>query len=175
MRTNQNAWLYNSAYHILKRAVLRSIRNHKTIEKKHPKLQNCKKMWTKPIPSCKTVKTDQFSHPSNQNPFWLNAVVTSGAYGGFVSIWDHAVVAHNCCSDGSETRTQKGRDENHIGYQIWKPISILDKSQKPNAKKCKICKQQWTPKLKNCKTKKIVWYKNHKKDLKIANKLTGMN
>ena len=30
-------------------------------------------------------------------------------------------------------------------------------------------------KLKNCKTKKIVWYKNHKKDLKIANKLTGMN
>ena len=27
----------------------------------------------------------------------------------------------------------------------------------------------------NCKTKKIVCYKNHKKDLKIANKLTGMN
>ena len=45
-------------------------------------------MWTKPIPTSKTVKTDQFSHPSNQNPFWLNAVVTSGAYGGFVSIWD---------------------------------------------------------------------------------------
>lgn len=164
MRTDQNAWLYNSAYHILKRAVLRSIRNHKTIEKKHPKLQNCKKCEQNQYPHAKLSKLIFFHIPVIKTLFdsmqWWQVEHME------VSCLFESVVAHNCCSDGSETRTQKGRDENHIGYQIWKPISILDKSQKPNAKKCKIRKQQWTPKLKNCKTKKIVWYENQKKDLK---------
>ena len=56
------------------------IRNHKTVEKNHPKPKNRKKIRSKPKTACKTVKTDTFSHPSYYNPDRSDTVMTSGAY-----------------------------------------------------------------------------------------------
>ena len=48
---------------------------------------------------------------------------------------------------------QIGKTENHIRYQIQKPISIFYENRKPNAKIRKIHKVRWTQAL-NRKTEK---------------------
>ena len=81
------------------------------------------------------------------------------------SSYSRSVEACNCCSDWRETGTQIGqigKTENHIRYQIWKPISIFYENWKPNAKKWKIQKPKWTVKPKNWS----FWHKNRKTDLK---------
>ena len=58
----------------------------------------------------------------------------SAAYRGFAAIrdqWRHIIAAQI----ERETGTQIGKTENHMKYQIWKSISIIDESQKPNGKK----------------------------------------
>ena len=69
--------------------------------------------------------------------------------------------APNCRSDRRETGTQVGKigkTENHIGYQIRKPVSIFRENRKPNGKKRKIRQPQLTPKLKT----EVFWHKNRK-------------
>ena len=53
--------------------------------------------------------------------------------------------ARNCRSDRRETGTQIGqigKTENHIGYQIRKPVGIFREKRKPDAEKRKIRKLQ---------------------------------
>ena len=83
------------------------------------------------------------------------------AFSGY-SRW---VEPRNYRIDRRETGTQIGqigKAKNCIGYQIRKPVSIFRENRKPNAKKRKICKPQWTPKLKNWS----FWCKNRITDLK---------
>ena len=61
--------------------------------------------------------------------------VTRGAYRAFAVMrdqwrsiqsfrgYERSVEAHNCRSDREEITAQIGKTENHIGYQIRKPIS----------------------------------------------------
>ena len=77
-----------------------------------------------------------------------NICVYSLRYSGY----SRSVGARSCRSGRRETGTQIGligKTENHIGYQIRKPVCIFRENRKPNAKKRKIRKPQWTPKPKN--------------------------
>ena len=66
-----------------------SIRNLKAVCKNHPQPQNLqKKIRPEPTTACKTVKTDNCSHPSSQNPNRSDTVLTCGAYRGFAAIRD---------------------------------------------------------------------------------------
>ena len=68
------------------------------------------------------------------------------------SCYSGSVEARNCRSDRKETGTQIGqigKTENHIGYQIRKPVGIFREKRKPGAIKGKIRKLQWTPKPRN--------------------------
>ena len=70
------------------------------------------------------------------------------AFSGYL----RSVEPRNYRIDRRETGTQIGqigKAKNCIGYQIRKPVSIFRENRKPNAKKRKIRKPQWTPKLKN--------------------------
>ena len=81
------------------------------------------------------------------------------------SCYLRSVEARNCCSGQRETRTQIGqigKTKKCIGYQIWKPVNIFCKNGKPNVKKRKIGKLQWTPKPRNW----IFLYKSRKTNLK---------
>lgn len=60
-----------------------SIRNRKTEAKNHPKPQ---KNSIKPKTVCKTITTDNFSHPSYENPDRTVTEVTSEAKRGFASV-----------------------------------------------------------------------------------------
>ena len=61
---------------------LGSVRNPKNYKKNHQKLQNLKKIGSKLKTTCKTFKTDKFSHPSYQS----DTVVTSGVLRGLMTI-----------------------------------------------------------------------------------------
>ena len=79
--------------------------------------------------------------------------------------YPRSVEPRNYRIDRRETGTQIGqigKAKNCIGYQIRKPVSIFRENRKPNAKKRKIRKPQWTPKLKNWS----FWCKNRITDLK---------
>ena len=81
------------------------------------------------------------------------------------SSYSRSVEPRNYRIDRRETGTQIGqigKAKNCIGYQIRKPVSIFRENRKPNAKKRKIRKLQWTPKLKNWS----FWCKNRITDLK---------
>lgn len=60
-----------------RRRALGSIKNRKTVEKNHTKLQ--RKNCSKPITACKTIKTNKVSHSSYPNPNRSNTEVKSGA------------------------------------------------------------------------------------------------
>ena len=124
----------------LTRGALGSIRNRKTKGKKI--IQSHKKIQSKPKTACKTVKTDKFSHPKYQNPNRSDTEVTNGAKRGFAAMlcvaWRRKLPLRRKRNCG----TQKGKTENHIGYQIQKPKSIFDKNRRPNAKNRKMRKPQ---------------------------------
>ena len=92
-------------------------------------IQSCKKIRSKPKTACKTVKADKFSHPSCQNPNRSDIEVTSGAKRGFAAMlcvaWRRKLTLRRKRNCG----TQKGKTENHTGYQIRKPNSIFDKKR----------------------------------------------
>ena len=49
--------------------------------------------------------------------------------------YERPVEAKNCRLNRIGTGIQIGKTENHIRYQIQKPMSIFDENRKPNAKK----------------------------------------
>ena len=105
-----------------------SIRNLKAVCKNHPQPQNRqKKIRPEPTTACKTVKTDNCSHPSSQNPNRSDTVLTCGAYRGFAAI---AVEEHNGHLDRRENGIQIGQSENFIENQIRSPLDRYF-SQKP--------------------------------------------
>ena len=70
-----------------------------------------------------------------------NICVYSLRYSGY----SRSVGARSCRSGRRKTGTQIGligKTENHIGYQIRKPVCIFRENRKPNAKKRKIRKPQ---------------------------------
>ena len=77
--------------------------------------------------SSKTAKPQKIgSQPSKPKNFHIPVIktlinpiqsVTSGAYRDFAAFQNH-----NCLSDRKKTGTKIGKIQNHIGYQIWKPI-----------------------------------------------------
>ena len=70
-----------------------------------------------------------------------NICVYSLRYSGY----SRSVGARSCRSGRRKTGTQIGligKIENHIGYQIRKPVCIFRENRKPNAKKRKIRKPQ---------------------------------
>ena len=78
--------------------------------------------------------------------------------------YSRSVEPRNYRIDRRETGTQIGqigKAKNCIGYQIRKPVRIFRENRKPNAKKRKIRKPQWPPKLKNWS----FWCKNRITDL----------
>ena len=85
--------------------------------------KTAKKVRAKPKTVCKTVKTDNFSHLSYQNPNQSDTVRDQ---------W-RRIIAH-----GGETGTHMRKNENYIGYQIQKPTDVFYENRKPNLEKRKI-------------------------------------
>ena len=109
------------------RGELGSIRNRKT-----------EKIRSVPKTACNTVKTDKFSHLSYQIPNRSDTVSDKWSIGRFRG-YSRSVEALNCRSDREETRSQVGKTENHIGYQIWEAIGcccvFFNENRKLSAKK----------------------------------------
>ena len=110
----------------LTRGALGSIRNRKTKGKK----------------SSKAIKRFNQNRKPHAKPSKLINEVTNGAKRGFAAMlcvaWRRKLPLRRKRNCG----TQKGKTENHIGYQIRKPNSIFDKNRRPNAKNRKIRKPQ---------------------------------
>ena len=124
------------------RGALGSIRNRKTVEENIPKSQNSKKQKKKRQnkKNQKNIYRHRKPHakPTNFhilvvktliNPIQRWQLKQNGFHG-----YERPVEAKNCRSNRRGTGIQIGKTENHIGYQIKKPISIFDENRKPNAK-----------------------------------------
>ena len=128
---NGTEWWFTSLIPSM-RGALGSVRNRKTAKKKKKTRQNkkTKKNLSTPKTAC---KTDKFSHSSFQtliDPIQRWQVKQNGFRG-----YERPVEAKNCRLNRIGTGIQIGKTENHIRYQIRKPMSIFDEDRKPNAKK----------------------------------------
>ena len=109
---------------------LGSIRNRKPSLKKHPQPRNRKKKFSQ--------NRKPHAKPINFNIPVIKSLIVRCS-GELWSIkrfrgYSRSVEANNGRSDLIQIGTQRGKTENHIGYQIRKLISIFDENRKSSAK-----------------------------------------
>ena len=92
-------------------------------------------MGSKPQTACETVKTDKFLRTSYQNSYRSDTVMISGTYRGFAAFKISGGAYLRLRSKGNRNPNRK-KPENHIGYQIQKPIGVFYEYRKRKTATC---------------------------------------